>query len=621
MRQSHFLCLTLSLAAVAAFVSGCGSSGSTTPTAPPVTNPLTVTVAPATAALTSAQTAQFTPTTNVPTANLLWQVNGITGGNSTVGTVSSAGLYTAPTNGTAQTVTVSVSDSSSAAVTASAQVFLVAPGVVSQTANGQVASYTINLPVAGTVSVEFGTDTTYGRSTWQVASSTTGGPTTVLVAGMLADTEYHMRADVVLGNGLTVDDADRTFTTTESVPPATLATVQASTANGQTPQPGVELLSDLYHGPLVYDLQGRLLWAYPTTDWSASDQLQPAKLLPNGHILMQIAPGSPYPLTGPSALDPGTITEIREVDLANNTIHSLNLAHLQEQLNAFGYKNDQGVTPALGDMHHDVTLNTTNGHWLVMANSVETETGLTGYTAPVNVLGDMVLDVDPNNNFAVDWVWNEFDHLDVNRHPYQFPDWTHSNAIVYSADDHNILVSSRHQNWVMKINYQDGSSAGDGTILWHLGYQGEFTLTNGTEPQDWQYSQHEPSFTTTNTTGTFGLTMMDNGDDRMYSDGGSCGTGTEPACYSRTPIMTIDETAMTVTLSNASQTEYNFFGGNAEVLANGNEEADYCGVPGGGVVLESTVGDTPTAVWSLLSVNEYLYRGHRLPSLYPGVQW
>ena len=42
------------------------------------------------------KTAQFTATVNSPDTAVVWQVNGTTGGNSTIGTVSTSGLYTAP---------------------------------------------------------------------------------------------------------------------------------------------------------------------------------------------------------------------------------------------------------------------------------------------------------------------------------------------------------------------------------------------------------------------------------------------------------------------------------------------------------------------------------------------
>jgi len=136
------------------------------------------------------------------------------------------------------------------------------------------------------------------------------------------------------------------------------------------------------------------------------------------------------------------------------------------------------------------------------------------------VLGDALVDLDPNLQPV--WVWNSFDHLDVNRHPMEFPDWTHSNATLYSPDDGNLLLSVRHQNWIIKIEYQDGK--GTGNVLWRLGPGGDFTLQGGTDPTDWFYAQHLPSFVTPNTAGTFSLVLFDNGDDREFPTGVSCGS-------------------------------------------------------------------------------------------------
>jgi len=65
----------------------------------------------------------------------------------------------------------------------------------------------------------------------------------------------------------------------------------------------------------------------------------------------------------------------------------------------------------------------------------------------------------------------------INRRPMGFPDWTHTNAILFSPDDGNLIVSVRHQNWVVKVDYANGVGTGD--ILWKLGYQGDFTLVGG----------------------------------------------------------------------------------------------------------------------------------------------
>jgi arylsulfate sulfotransferase len=354
---------------------------------------------------------------------------------------------------------------------------------------------------------------------------------------------------------------------------------------------------------------------------TGDDYLHPFKLLSNGHLLLELAPDSSNALNGLGA-PAGTSFDVREVDYTNTIFRDLTMATIQANLNASGYVNAEGQQVVLSDIHHDVTVNPTTGHWLIISNVFKYFSSLAGYPKGVNVLGDVLIDVDPDNNFAVDWVWNEFDHLDISRQPMGFPDWTHTNAIVYSADDHNILVSLRHQNWVLKLNYND--AAGDGTILWHLGYQGDFTLIGGAGTQDWQYAQHEPSFTTPNTTGVFGLVLMDNGNDRTFPTGFTCPVAlTNGQClYSRAPVFTIDESAMTATLGHGTITApYNSYGGNAELLANGDIEADYCGVVNGAVIQETTPGNSPQVVLSIEMPSLVLYRGHRLPSPYPGVTW
>jgi hypothetical protein len=86
---------------------------------PPV---ITVTIAPTTVTLAAAGTQQFTATvTGTNNTGVTWSVDGINSGNITVGTISTTGLYTAPTTATAHIVTAtSVADtteSASAAVT------------------------------------------------------------------------------------------------------------------------------------------------------------------------------------------------------------------------------------------------------------------------------------------------------------------------------------------------------------------------------------------------------------------------------------------------------------------------------------------------------------------------
>ncbi|MGH9523113.1 MAG: aryl-sulfate sulfotransferase, partial [Terriglobales bacterium] len=120
-----------------------------------------------------------------------------------------------------------------------------------------------------------------------------------------------------------------------------------------------------------------------------------------------------------------------------------------------------------------------------------------------------------------------------------------------------------------------------------------------------------------------------NGDDRGVVDvvGGTCGQGAPtPDCYSTVPVLNIDEIAMTATLVFHPTTPgYSYFGGNAEVLKNGNVEYDECNdgslTGSNGTVLEVTESPTPQMVWQMTVSGQDVYRAMRIPSLYPGVQW
>jgi hypothetical protein len=491
-------------------------------------------------------------------------------------------------------------------------------GTVTATTNPQVALYTITPPFAGNVTVNFGPTTSYGKQTWSVATAAGGGPVSIEVAGMLANTAYHLQAAVTLADGVTATDSDHTFTT-QSYPANQLPQIAATTTAGQTPQPGIEITNPLVATSHIVatDLAGHVLWAYVAPDTPGGADIDAPKQLPNGDFLFIFSDSSSVPIHG--GINPADPNLAREVDLIGNTVKQITMAQLNARLAAANYN----VTLQL--FSHDITP-LPNGHWLVLANTVKQFTNLPGYPGTTNVLGDVIVDLD--TNLQPVWVWNSFDHLDINRHPVVFPDWTHTNAVIYSKDDGNILISMRHQSWVIKVDYNNG--AGTGNVLWHLGYQGDFTLMNNgavdANPADWFYGQHGISFTTANTSGIFGLTLMDNGDFRVFAPGVTCGTGSAPPClYSTVPVLQINETTKTATLGFHQilpPSLYNFFGGNAQVLANGDVEYDLCGLtPEGSQVFEVTNESDPQTVWNMKLTNNYFYRSYRLPSLYPGVQW
>ena len=109
--------------------------------------------------------------------------------------------------------------------------------------------------------------------------------------------------------------------------------------------------------------------------------------------------------------------------------------------------------------HHDL-VQLPNGRVLLLVNSQQDYVNLPGFPGTTTVLGDSVVDLD--STLKPVWVWSSFRyHLDINRHPMQFPDWTHTNAILYSPDDGNIVLSIRHQDWIIKIDYANGQGTGN----------------------------------------------------------------------------------------------------------------------------------------------------------------
>ena len=216
-----------------------------------------------------------------------------------------------------------------------------------------------------------------------------------------------------------------------------------------------------------------------------------------------------------------------------------------------------------------------------------------------------------------------------NYHPFGFPDWTHSNAIVYSPSDGNLILSSRSLSWVMKIDYNNGM--GTGNVLWKLGPNGDFKLQNG-GPSDWFYNQHYPVFLGLLTVTKYKLAISDNGNSRPdpvsgvpCGDGGAVG-GVGP-CYSRGLILDVNEPAKTASIVWQDNLSPLFAQccGNINVLANGNVDmgagATSFAFPQNTEALEVTQQAIPQIVWQMNITGQFSYRMLRIPSLYPGVTW
>jgi hypothetical protein len=299
---------------------------------------------------------------------------------------------------------------------------------------------------------------------------------------------------------------------------------------------------------------------------------------------------------------------LREIDLAGNPLRETNLDAVNAQLTALGH-----------DIIHSFTHDAQrlpNGNTVVL--------GLTERTVdiggtPTNYVGTMIIVLD--QDFQVTWAWDAFDYLDVNRGPVlgevlepgsteptaavpvlPAVDWLHSNAVSWSSADQNLVLSVRHQDWVIKIDYENG--AGDGHVIWRLGQDGDFTV-NSTDPSPWFSHQHNAHYLDDST-----LIVFDNGNTRRASD---------PNADSRGQVWKLDEQTMTATLVlNVDLGNYSDRVGSAQALPNGNYSftSGAQGVPPFiGQSIEVLPDGTKTYV---LQVARALYRSFRVRTLYEG---
>ncbi|HLZ43926.1 MAG TPA: aryl-sulfate sulfotransferase [Candidatus Sulfotelmatobacter sp.] len=483
---------------------------------------------------------------------------------------------------------------------------------IAKTQNPLVAELKILSGCSGQAMVEFGPDTTYGRSTsWYPVSA--HQMSSIMVAGMRAATTYHMRVQRQC-SGANDTAPDKTFTTgpLPSTPPFPVLqvsrAVNTSASASTSENGGIELIDTIDSTANLMqayftDRDGNPIWYYDVGPGNSPFAFKP---LSSGDILFNIV----TPANGDSML--------REVDLAGNTIREMDIGILQQKVQAAGYD----FFP-LG-FHHDF-YPLPNGHLIILTDSLTTFTDLPGYPGALQVQGDNLIDLDPNWNPV--WSWNSFDHLDVNRHLFGLPDWTHANAVVYLPKDGNLLLSMRHQSWILKIDYANGT--GSGNVLWRLGYQGDFALAQGDDPSLWFSFQHFPSLVSQNGP-LITLAIWDNGDFRpLDTSGTTCLIPGPPVCYSRATLFQVDEGAMVANLVwEDSPGFFSVWGGSVNQLPNGNIEFDSNAllvppVPNvASEIQEVTQTANPVIIWKMdIPLPMTAYRAYRVPSLYPGVTW
>jgi hypothetical protein len=484
------------------------------------------------------------------------------------------------------------------------------------------------------------------------------------IAGMYPTTAYNMFAQTVTG-GRAVNGPVVSFTTgalPADIPFPAFKTVLAP-GSGSDSAESVLLLSadqvnnNMTNRPSVAsNLSGRILWYYYS---STADHFNlMTRPLPNGRFLT---------IQDDTAWNPASVYAqvLREVDLAGNTIHETNTGVIQQQLIALGaadaaacnsFTSLQVGDACLGAFHHEAIQTLPNGQTAVITDIEKIyPPGTQGDTSglPVDIVGDMIVVL--NSNWQVVWYFDTFDHaggapqLDItrpavlgetciNNQPGCPPifllgngiapvakDWLHANSLYYDPQDGSIIWSSRHQDWVMKIDYESGSPKATRNILWRMGPGGDFVMNNiYGDPWPWFSHQHDAAI---QNNGLGSLTVLDNGNTRVapppagLGSGNSRGmaltvtqncSGTPPTCTNLqvTPSLSVDLGVYSVAMGSAELLSNNDYFFLAAIVA-----IPPTSLVGYSIEILPTAGtDTGTQVFNLEGPESY--RAWRMPNLY-----
>jgi arylsulfate sulfotransferase len=463
--------------------------------------------------------------------------------------------------------------------------------VINPTANPLVFLYSAPpCPENSTMQVQFQGP---GRLLQSTNSKACDGQTSMnfYIAGMLPQTVYTIQQMVTNGTNTTPGPILTQLTGASSF------TYGARTVNvaPAATLPNPVLLQARFGNPVATDLMGNVLW-YSIQNISMISRPEP------GGLFLGWFEGSTVD-TAHQILE--------EFDLAGTVLRQTNAARVNEQLAAMGMH-------SINSFHHEVR-GLPGGGILTLGAEERILTNIQG-PGPVDVLGDMVLVLD--QNLQVQWAWDTFDHLDTSRLATmnetctvtaggcppillapKANDWTHGNSLQLTPDG-NILYSTRHQDWLIKIDYENGQGSGD--ILWRLGKDGDFQFLSN-DPYPWSSHQHDANIDANGI-----VTVFDNGNLRQEAN---------PSADSRGQVIQLDETNLTATLLvNADLGNFSIALGSAQSLPDGNYHYHL-----GDIVANSTtriveVEPSGQIVYDL-KIAEIMYRSFRLQDLYtvPGL--
>ncbi len=382
------------------------------------------------------------------------------------------------------------------------------------------------------------------------------------IAGMRADTMYRMRTEVVSG-GATAAGKWMSFHTgliDPIIPPISVPVPRAAGSVVSEPVL-IHSLIDPWRNSAT-DLDGNVIWYG-----------QP------GAFLTRVLPGGRFLVHADGANSVNDMKRwqlLREVDVVGNVLRETNIGIVAEQLESRGIHSDckKDGKECVPGFHHEA-IRLPNGHTVTFAGLERMfPAGTQESKEPVDVLGDLVIDLD--EDFQVTAVWNSFDHLDIKRASLgkeKCPGgpgadgctpvflgpaangWLHTNSVDYVPGSGDLILSIPEQDWIVKIDWKNGK--GSGKILWRLGKDGDFTVKSN-DPYPWFSYQHDVRFVPGSANR---ILLFDDGHRRQQKD---------PKANNRGQVWEIDETARTATpVFNADLGVYSVAVGSAQVLSNG----------------------------------------------------
>jgi hypothetical protein len=440
-----------------------------------------------------------------------------------------------------------------------------------------------------------------------------GKSNNVYVAGMRPASEYRARAEVDNGGQVKTGSwiSFRTGLLDGDFPPVSVAVARApgSAVSEPVVVHSVAALTGSKR-PFATDLDGNVVWYLRTAEFLT-------RVLPGGRFLV-LSEGTN------AANDMRRLQIVREMDLAGNILRETNVSRIAEQLEKYGIHSTckKDGKECVSGIHHEATR-LPNGHTLIIAGIERImPAGTQGSKEPVDVLGDLVIDLD--EDFQVTAVWNSFDHMDLKRASLanskckggagtggcppiflasEANGWLHSNAINYIPSTGDFLISMPEQNWVLKIDWRNGK--GTGKVVWRLGEEGDFTAKTS-DPHPWFSFQHDPGF---EPIGGNLLSILDDGHERKKTD---------PAANNRGQVWKLDEEAHTATLvQNADLGVYAVAVGSAQTLKNGGYSFE-AGFINPASVYSRAVETSPEGkvVYALETEGVVVYRSFRVDNIY-----